>query len=110
MLDPALLQTTRVYLFVFGVLTVAGGTFGYLKAKSRPSLIAGSIAGVLLVLAGWLITSNARAGLVLGLVVSLALAARFGRAFAKTKKPMPAGLMALLGIVGVILTALALFG
>jgi uncharacterized membrane protein (UPF0136 family) len=44
----------------------------------------------------------------MGLFVSLALAGRFGSAFAKTKKVMPAGLMAALGAAGVVLAVLGL--
>ena len=101
-----MLETARFFLFVFGVLTIAGGVMGFVKAKSKASLIAGGISGALLVVAGSLTPSTA--GLALGLVVSLALAGRFGRAFAQSKKVMPGGLMAALGIVGVLVTVGAL--
>ena len=101
-----MLESARLFLFVFGALTIAGGVMGFVKAKSKPSLIAGGISGLLLLVAGYLVPS--KAGLGLGFVVSLALAARFGRAYAKTKKPMPAGLMAVLGIAGVVVTVGAL--
>ena len=38
-----MLELARIYLFVFGVLTIAGGVMGFVKAKSKPSLIAGGI-------------------------------------------------------------------
>ncbi len=98
----------RFYLFGFGVLTIAGGVMGFVKAKSRPSLIAGSVSGALLVLAGYLVGTSGRIGLFLGLGVSAALAARFVMTYRKSKKLMPAGLMAVLGIVGVALTVAAL--
>ena len=107
----ALMQTTRSYLFVFAALTFAGGLLGFLKAKSNASLVAGSVSAVLLALAAWLCgTATPLAGLLLGLFVSAALAARFGRAYAKTRKTMPAAPMALLGVLGVILTVLSLLG
>jgi len=106
--DPCMLDLARLYLIVFGVLTVAGGVMGFVKAKSKASLIAGGLAGGLLLVAGWLVGSNARPGLILGLFVSLALAGRFIMAFRKGRKLMPAGLMAILGVVGVILTTAAL--
>jgi uncharacterized membrane protein (UPF0136 family) len=98
----------RFYLFGFGVLTIAGGVMGFVKAKSKPSLIAGSVAGALLVLAGYLVGTTGRLGLFLGLAISVALAGRFVGAYRKTKKVMPAGLMAILGIAGVVLTIAAL--
>jgi len=107
-----LMEAVRIYLAAFGLITIAGGLVGFLKAKSRASLIAGSVSGGLLLLASYVIgqTPNAaRAGLLLGVAVSLALAARFAMAFRKGRKMMPGGLMALLGIVGTLLTAAALF-
>ena len=98
----------RFYLFAFGVLTIAGGVMGYVKAQSRASLIAGSSAGGLLLLAGYLVGASGRLGLFLGLGVSAALAFRFVMTFRKSGKVMPAGLMAVLGIVGVAVTVLAL--
>jgi uncharacterized membrane protein (UPF0136 family) len=105
-----MLELARIYFFLFGVLTVAGGVMGFVKAKSKPSLIAGGISGAALIAAGVLIGTgtNTKTGLFLGLIVSLALAGRFVGAFLKTKKVMPAGWMAALGIIGMIVSALAL--
>jgi uncharacterized membrane protein (UPF0136 family) len=103
-----LLELARLYLFVFGALTIAGGVMGFVKAKSRPSLIAGSVAGLSLLLAGYLVGTSGSLGLVIGLIVSLALAGRFVGAYRKTRKPMPAGLMALLSVAGVAITGAAL--
>src|SRR5262249_21749912 len=98
----------RSYLVVFGVLTIAGGIVGFVKAKSRASIIAGSIAGLLLLASGHLVGVGERIGLILGFVVSFALTARFAMVFRTSRKLMPAGLMAALGILGVVLTTLAL--
>jgi uncharacterized membrane protein (UPF0136 family) len=104
-----MLDLTRFYFFAFGVVAIAGGVMGFVKAQSKPSLIAGSISGIALLVAGYLVgTPNLRIGLFLGLIVSLALAGRFVGPFLKTKKVMPAGLMATLGIIGMIVSALAL--
>jgi len=98
----------RFYLFGFGALTIAGGVMGFVKAKSRASLVAGTISGGLLVFAGYLVPATGRLGLIVGLGVSAALAARFVMSYRKSKKVMPAGLMAALGIAGVVVTAVAL--
>jgi uncharacterized membrane protein (UPF0136 family) len=105
-----MLELARFYFFVFGVLTIAGGVMGFVKAKSKPSLIAGGISGAALIVSGYLIGTgtNTRLGLFLGLIVSFALAGRFVGTFLKTKKVMPAGLMAALGIIGMIVSALTL--
>jgi uncharacterized membrane protein (UPF0136 family) len=101
-------NAAHLYLLVFGVLTIAGGVLGFVRAKSKPSLVAGGGAGALLLAASYLMTLRPAVGLALGLVVSLALAGRFVRAFRASGKVMPAGLMAGLGIVGVLVTAGAL--
>jgi len=103
-----MLDLVRVYLFVFGAITIAGGVIGFVKAKSRASLIAGSISGAALIAAGALVGSaNNTMALGLGFIVSLALAGRFGNAYRTTKKLMPAGLIAALSIGGIVLTLLA---
>lgn len=104
-----MLDLVRLYLFAFGVITIAGGVMGFVKAKSRPSLIAGGFSGILLIGAGYLVgTPQTRVGLVLGLIVSLGLAGRFITTFRKSGKIMPAGLMAVLGVAGVIATVVGL--
>ena len=102
-----MLAFVRIYFFVFGLLTIAGGVMGFVKAKSKPSLVAGGIAGGLLLAAGVLLgTENAQAGLVLAILVCIALAGRFVPGFLKTKKLMPAGMMAALSVIGVVLSGL----
>ena len=104
-------EFTRIFLFIFGGLTVVGGAIGFAKAGSKASLIAGAISGILLQVAGWLMGGErATAGLVLGLVVSLLLAGRFVPAFLKSKKFMPAGMMSVLSVAGLLLTGLVLAG
>jgi uncharacterized membrane protein (UPF0136 family) len=90
-----------IYFAVFGLLTGVGGAVGFLKAKSRASLIAGGVSGLLLLVAAWLMQSGQTLpGCALGGLLSLALLGRFGPAFAKQKKFMPAGLIAVLAFGG----------
>ncbi len=104
-----MLEYAKLYLFLFGVLTIAGGVIGFVKAGSRASLIAGGISGLLLLVAGYLISAGSFiAGLVLGLVLSLALAGQFGPKFLKTRKAMPAGMMPVLGVIGILITVMGL--
>ena len=102
MLSPA-----KIYFIVFGLLTIAGGVLGYVKAGSTASLIAGSISGVLLLVAAFLLPTHVVVGLTIALVVSLLLAGRFLPAFLKTGKFMPNGIMALLSILGIVCAIVA---
>jgi uncharacterized membrane protein (UPF0136 family) len=102
-------EFVRTYLFVFGLLSFAGGVMGFARARSQASLLAGGTAGALLLLAGYLLgTASAMIGLILGILVSVLLAGRFVPSFLKTKKPLPAGMMAALSLVGIVLTLLLL--
>jgi uncharacterized membrane protein (UPF0136 family) len=102
-------ETARLFLFAFGALSIAGGVLGFVKAKSKASLIAGGASGVLLAIAAYLMgAGHLSIGLILGLIVSVALAGRFIPQFIKTKKPMPAGMMSVLAAAGIVLTGLSL--
>jgi uncharacterized membrane protein (UPF0136 family) len=61
----------QVYYFLFGLVAITGGAMGYARAKSKPSLIAGSVSGALLIIAGLL--SPRISGFVLALIVSVLL-------------------------------------
>jgi len=102
MIGPA-----KIYFIIFGILTIAGGIVGYVKAGSMASIIAGSISGVLLLLSAWLMPEHQAAGLVVALVISLLLAAQFVPKFFRTFKVMPAGLMSVLSAIGIIVAIAA---
>ena len=102
MIGPA-----KIYFIVFGLLTIAGGIMGYVRAGSTASIIAGSISGILLLLAAFLLPGNITAGLALAAIVSLLLAGRFLPAFFKTHAVMPAGMMSVLSVIGLIMAILA---
>jgi uncharacterized membrane protein (UPF0136 family) len=102
-----MIDLTRIFYFVFAALTIAGGVMGYVKAGSMVSIIAGGVSGLLLVVAAVLLRSNVMAGLILGGIVSIALAGRFAPAFFSGGKFMPAGMMAILSAIGIVLTIAA---
>ena len=96
-------------LFSYGALVLVGGVIGYLKAKSRASLIAGIVCSALLDLAaGLVITGSLGWGAGLGVVTALALLGRFLPAFLSTKKLMPAGIVVAFGALVVIVGGVAL--
>src|SRR5213594_4626966 len=97
----------KIYFIVFGILTIAGGVVGYVKAGSLPSIIAGAITGVLLLVAGALLPEHRAAGLATAFIVSLLLAAQFVPKFIRTGKVMPAGLMSILSVIGIVVAVVA---
>src|SRR5882672_2198908 len=102
-----MIDQTRIYYFIFGTLTIAGGLMGFVKKSSVPSLIAGGLCGILLLIAGVLLREKPQAGLILGIVVSIALAGQFVPKFIQKHSFMPAGMMSILSVIGIILTVLA---
>jgi uncharacterized membrane protein (UPF0136 family) len=101
------MDATRVYFFVFGALTIIGGIIGYVKAGSVPSIVAGAITGVLLLIAASLLPAHRSAGLATAFVVSLLLAAQFVPKLIRTGKVMPAGMMSILSVIGIVVAIVA---
>ncbi len=87
----------NIVLLVFTVLLVAGGLVGFLKAGSKASLIASSAFALPLVLAALGIVPPLVAEVVLGILLVF-----MGMKFAKSKKFMPSGLMAILSAVALV--------
>jgi uncharacterized membrane protein (UPF0136 family) len=96
------MEAAKIYFIVFGALTIMGGIVGYVKAGSVASIIAGSITGVLLLVAAFLLPEHRVVGLATALVISLLLAAQFVPKFFGTGRVMPAGIMSLLSVIGII--------
>jgi uncharacterized membrane protein (UPF0136 family) len=102
-----MLEATRIYFLVFGVLTIAGGIMGYVKARSVVSIVAGAITGILLIVAGWMLPDHRELGLSVGLFTSAILAGQFIPRFLRTRRLVPPGLMSVLSVVGIILAIVA---
>ena len=101
------MEATKIYFIIFGVLTIAGGIVGYVKAGSMASIIAGSIAGVLLLVAAFLLPEHRAAGLATAFIISLLLAVQFVPKFLRTGRVMPAGMMSILSAIGIIAAIVA---
>jgi uncharacterized membrane protein (UPF0136 family) len=98
----------RISLLVFSILVCAGGVVGFLKAKSKASLIAGLVSAALLALSYSISGRNVKQGLIMGAVVSALLCIMMGIRFGKTKKFMPAGMIAVLSLIETILIGVAI--
>jgi uncharacterized membrane protein (UPF0136 family) len=101
------MEAAKIYFIVFGVLTVLGGIVGYVKAGSVASIIAGSITGVLLLVGAFLLPEHRAAGLATALIISLLLAAQFIPKLLRTGRVMPAGIMSVLSVIGIIVVIVA---
>ncbi len=92
---------------LYGLLNIAGGVMGYVKSKSKISLIMGCIFGALLVVGSIAAFQGQAVGLTLATVITGVLVVVFGIRWVKTKKVMPAGLMVGLGAIAFLTMVLA---
>ncbi|CAE7944181.1 FAX6, partial [Symbiodinium sp. KB8] len=77
----------------------AGGVVGYAAKRSVPSLVAGGASGLALIACGQ--TGRFKSAAAISAVLMMIMGGRF----AKTGKPMPAGLVALLSAAGLCFNA-----
>lgn len=102
-------DAAKIYYIVFGILTLTGGIIGYVKAGSLPSLAAGIVCGLALIVAAALMYySLILIALLVGLMASVLVAGKFVPDFIHKKALFPGGVMALLSIAGIVITLLAL--
>lgn len=104
------MQTASIIVYVYAFLVCAGGLFGYVKAKSLPSLIMGQISFLILLAAGYGIGAGKTWGEPLALGLALVLLVFFSLRYLRSSPRafMPGGLMAILSLftlLGVVLTA-----
>ncbi|MEM6448579.1 MAG: TMEM14 family protein [Cyanobacteria bacterium P01_D01_bin.123] len=89
-------------ILLFALAIGAGGLAGYLKGKSKVSLISGSISAVLLAVAWLLARQTPGTGLMMAAAIAVALSVVFGMRLMKTRKFMPAGTMAIASAVATV--------
>lgn len=96
------------YYFVFGLLTILGGFLGYLRKKSKPSLIAGFILGVgLLACSNWMQREPMYAA-TSSLVICLIIFLRFFSVWSRTQKLIPHVPLMILSFTGVAIAVIVL--
>ncbi len=105
------LTACQVALGAYAVLLAVGGAIGYLKAGSRPSLWAGLGSALVAVVALLISVRNPQWGMGLAALLAFLLAGFFGYRFlVKTRKFMPAGLLAVLSVAMLVLAVLFILG
>ena len=105
------MNTVSLITLIYGLLIFIGGIMGFVKAKSRASIISGSIFGVLLVISAVILQQNNHAGWWLGLICTLFIIVFFGIKLLqalKTKDSIgrPVGILSLSAIELIVLFCL----
>jgi uncharacterized membrane protein (UPF0136 family) len=95
---------TAWIILIYGLLVLAGGIMGYVKAQSTPSLVAGGLSGVILIASALAMMRGAyQIGWWIALVVAVLLLGRFGvNAATHGFKMMPGGLMIILSLIAIV--------
>lgn len=88
-----------IVLIVYGVIVLGGGVMGFKMAKSKPSLIMGTITGLAVLVAGVMVLTGNSHGAEVGLGVNFALVLVFLMRYLRTLKMMPAGIMLAVSVV-----------
>lgn len=83
----------------YAILIISGGIIGYATAKSRASLIAGVVSGVLMLVAALLQLQNIAIGLPVAIAIALGLTVVFLMRYRKTRKVMPSAVMAAVSLL-----------
>jgi uncharacterized membrane protein (UPF0136 family) len=90
----------HITLGIYAVLLAAGGIMGFVKARSRPSLIAGLASSAAAFVALWLSTLGNRFVIPLGMTLACFLFVFFGYRYAlRNRLFMPNGMMAVVSLV-----------
>ncbi len=103
-----MLEAAKITLLGLSVLVLVGGVIGFAKAKSKPSLIAGSISAALLGACYLYSLKDVAYGLIAGDVLCLLLATMFFVRLRKGAKFMPSGLMMILSLLGILVVSTSL--
>ncbi|KAM3065973.1 hypothetical protein ACMFMG_009805 [Clarireedia jacksonii] len=85
--------------YILGALTAGGGTMGYVRTGSVPSIVAGVTVGSLYLLGGYRVQNRQSYGIELALLASIVLAGSSIPRAIKSQKPLPSGL-SLLALYG----------
>jgi len=100
-------EIAKICVVVLAVVSLLGGIMGFVKAKSKASIIAGTISAALLAACYFVSMTQVNYGLIGAAVVAMLLQVHFGRSFKKTKKPMPAIPMLVLSSITEIMAVVA---
>ena len=102
------MQNTAIEVWVYGVIMILGGIAGFVKVGSKASLISGVGFGLVLLASGFGVWQGSQASLVAAVVIALLLVVLFAIRYAKKRRFMPAGMLAILSLMAAVVFARAL--
>lgn len=102
------MQYTAIEIWAYGVLMILGGIVGFIKVHSKASLLSGTGLGLGLLASGYGVWRGSANSLVVAVVIAALLLVLFAVRFAKTRRFMPVGVLAVLSLAAVVIFGVAL--
>jgi len=102
------MEQTAIEIWVYGTIMILGGIAGYVKVGSKASLLSGVGMGLALLASGYGVWRGSESSLVVAEVVALLLVVLFAVRYVKSRRFMPAGMLAILSLLAVIVFGMAL--
>jgi uncharacterized membrane protein (UPF0136 family) len=96
------MQNMAMEIWVYAAIMMLGGVAGYVKVRSKASLIAGVGMGLGLLVSGFGVWNGSYNSAVVAVVIAALLVVLFAIRYAKTRRFMPAGMLAVLSVVAVV--------
>jgi len=102
------MENTAIEVWVYGVIMILGGIAGFVKVGSKASLISGVGFGLMLLVSGFGVWQGSQGCLLAAEVIALLLVVLFAMRYAKKRRFMPAGMLAILSLMAAVIFALGL--
>jgi uncharacterized membrane protein (UPF0136 family) len=102
------MENMAIEVWVYGVIMILGGIAGFVRVGSKASLISGVGFGLMLLVSGFGVWEGSQGCLVAAEVIALLLVVLFAIRYAKKRRFMPAGMLAVLSLVAAVIFALGL--
>ncbi len=100
------MKVTATIVCIYGLLTLIGGIFGYVKGGSSVSLISGGLFGAALLASAYSISKGKLTAQYVALILTFILDGVFTFRYAKTLHFFPAGFFSLVSLAVLIVLAL----
>ena len=102
------MENAAIEVWVYGVIMILGGIAAFVRVGSKASLISGVGFGLVLLVSGYGVWKGSQNSLIGAIVIASLLVVLFAIRYAKKRRFMPAGMLAVLSLIAAIVFVQAL--
>jgi uncharacterized membrane protein (UPF0136 family) len=102
------MEQTAIEVWVYAAIMILGGIAGYVRVGSKASLLSGVGMGLALLASGYGVWCGSEHSLVVAEVIALLLVVLFAVRYVKSRRFVPAGVLAILSLLAVIIFGMGL--